>query len=253
MLLVIPRLDIRDGLADYGRLTPGGHMLEDPVAMARLWRVQNAKTILLRPREDPATSESLSAVLEVCRTLDIPVQVDCETVHRDRLTELLDCGAYRTVLSDRVGVSQFAEFAGLYGPRRLAVKISEGITNADDADRCAVRVRSFADHGCCRFLIALTREALSSELGGLLNTLSGVSSRARFTVIDCVEDYASLAALQQTPRCVDSVVVGEALYANRFPCQASWCWHAVDTTDLERFTTATLLDDESGKKSPPRQ
>jgi phosphoribosylformimino-5-aminoimidazole carboxamide ribotide isomerase len=41
---------------------------------------------------------------------------------------------------------------------------------------------------------------------------------------------------------VDSVIVGRALYENRFPCQQFWAWHKKELVDLERFSTAPLAE-----------
>jgi len=36
------------------------------------------------------------------------------------------------------------------------------------------------------------------------------------------------------------VIVGRALYENRFPCQRFWCWHRKDMVNLDRYSTAEL-------------
>ena len=72
------------------------------------------------------------------------------------------------------------------------------------------------------------------EMGGRL-------TRAHLTASGGVGDYTDLLALQAAePFRVDSVIVGRALYENRFPCQQFWCWHKKDEVDLDRFSTARL-------------
>ncbi|MEX0599005.1 MAG: 1-(5-phosphoribosyl)-5-((5-phosphoribosylamino)methylideneamino)imidazole-4-carboxamide isomerase, partial [Rhodothermales bacterium] len=42
---------------------------------------------------------------------------------------------------------------------------------------------------------------------------------------------------------VDSVIIGRALYENKFPCQQFWCWNYKDDVDLDRYSTANALKD----------
>ncbi len=58
-------------------------------------------------------------------------------------------------------------------------------------------------------------------------------------------DLIALAALK--PVGVDSVIVGRALYENRFPCQAVWCWHDKEHVDLDRYSTASLAGRNSAQ------
>jgi phosphoribosylformimino-5-aminoimidazole carboxamide ribotide isomerase len=51
-------------------------------------------------------------------------------------------------------------------------------------------------------------------------------------------DLLGIASLQAYR--VDSVIVGRALYENKFPCQQFWCWHKKELVDLDCFSTAAL-------------
>jgi len=37
-----------------------------------------------------------------------------------------------------------------------------------------------------------------------------------------------------------AVIVGTALYENRFPCQQFWAWQDKGNVDLDTFSTASL-------------
>ncbi len=64
---------------------------------------------------------------------------------------------------------------------------------------------------------------------------------AKLTASGGVGGYPDLLALQAAETAgIDSVIVGRALYENRFPCQQFWCWHKKDEVDLDRFSTARL-------------
>jgi phosphoribosylformimino-5-aminoimidazole carboxamide ribotide isomerase len=44
---------------------------------------------------------------------------------------------------------------------------------------------------------------------------------------------------------VDSVIIGRALYENRFPCQQFWCWNYKKQVDLDTFSSAELARPEA--------
>ena len=68
--------------------------------------------------------------------------------------------------------------------------------------------------------------------------------KAHITASGGVGGYRDLLRLQElAPLGLDSVIVGRALYENRFPCQQFWCWHDKAEVDLDRFSTAALAPD----------
>ena len=80
MTLVIPAIDIKDGRCV--RLYQGSYETEtvyydDPVKMAKLWRVQNAKVLhvvdLDAARGDRGVNDEV--LRSICECLDIPVQI----------------------------------------------------------------------------------------------------------------------------------------------------------------------------------
>ncbi len=65
--------------------------------------------------------------------------------------------------------------------------------------------------------------------------------KAHVTASGGVGEYRDLLSLQSIESTgVDSVIVGRALYENRFPCQQFWCWHKKDEVDLEKYSTAQM-------------
>jgi phosphoribosylformimino-5-aminoimidazole carboxamide ribotide isomerase len=68
--------------------------------------------------------------------------------------------------------------------------------------------------------------------------------KTRVTASGGVGGYDDLLRLQNLQSYgVDSVVVGKALYENRFPCQQFWSWHDKEDVDLDTFSTAPLRDE----------
>ena len=103
MTLVIPAIDIRDGRCvrlhqgDYDAETV---YFEDPVKMAKLWRVQNARTLhvvdLDAARGDD--EDNRSVIRTLCSALDIPVQLGGGIRSMEQIEAALDMGVYRVIL-----------------------------------------------------------------------------------------------------------------------------------------------------------
>jgi len=69
-------------------------------------------------------------------------------------------------------------------------------------------------------------------------------SEAKITASGGVGEHRDLVKIQTlSPYRVDSVIVGRALYENKFPCQQFWCWNDKEAVDLDTFSTAKLRDE----------
>lgn len=238
MLLVIPRIDLRGGLCEYAPTAVGRHLHRDPVAMSRLWRVQNAKTIVL---VDLPPSSNLSAIGSVCDQLDIPIQVDCSQNPAADVQATFAAGAYRVVVADDTDPSSLADLGVRGQNHRFAVR-----TRVELGRKSAEMVRAFAEAGCLRFVADVAPgERPIREAFAALAQIALESPEAKFSIDGAVTDYPSLRMLADgAPPNVDSVVLGGPLYANKFPCQLTWCWNRPDEVALDAFTTAELRLDK---------
>ena len=259
-MLVIPAIDLRDGRCvrlRQGRYEDETIYFEDPVRMAKLWRVMNAKVLHLvdldaaRTTQDGA-SHNRGVIEAITRALDVPVQVGGGIRTLDDVRQMLGRGVYRVVLGtaavrdpDLVGAA-VAEF----GAGRIVVGIDardgEVRTEGWEAGSGVGAVELAVDmerRGVRRFVY--TDIARDGTLEGpnveAYRELAGHLGRAHVTASGGVGAYRDLLALQALePLGVDSVIVGRALYENQFPCQQFWCWHRKNEVDLDRFSTARL-------------
>jgi phosphoribosylformimino-5-aminoimidazole carboxamide ribotide isomerase len=245
-MLVIPEIDLSRGRCV--RLTESGYEEEkvyfvEPVLMARLWRVMNAKALHVVDvdAEGRAAGRDNSAVIgDIVRSLDIPVQVGGGVVTAERVRSLLDLGAYRVVLGSGFegGAAGVGEAVERHGASRVVAGLRAG---PDAADRAA----DLEGRGVRRFVYNDVGDdgTLAGPDLDAYRSLAERLTRARVTAAGGVTGYRDLLALKGIGPPVDSVIVGRALYENRFPCQQFWAWHEKETLDLERFSTAPLADD----------
>ncbi len=261
-MLIIPAIDLRGGRCV--RLYQGSYEKEtvyydDPVKMARLWRVQNAKVLhvvdLDAARGDSEGSAPNREVIRgICEALDIPVQLGGGIRSMEDIEAALDLGIYRVIIGTAAvkNPDLVSEAIDAFGTHRVVVGIDakDGEVRTDgwlagsgiDAIELALDMQQ---RGCRRIVYTdISRdgtmegpnieayEAMADKLDKVCLTASGG-----------VGDYThliKLAALKSKK--VDSIIVGRALYENKFPCQEIWCWHRKEDVNLNEFSTAKLKD-----------
>lgn len=256
MLLIIPAIDLQ-GLYCVRRTKESfkrEHVyFDDPVKMARLWRIQNARALHVTGHDegDKCNRDVLS---DICQSVDIPIQLHGHFYGQDEIASALDAGAYRIVLDidGPDNLPLFSEAINRFGPSRIVAGIHacEGSVDGtiENNHLSAIDLAGRLESAGCRRIVysdlssdgILTTECLES-----FKRLGESLQQSRITVaggIGGFDDLMALAALESSR--IDSVVIGRALYENGFPCQQFWCWNYKDELDLSRFSTATLSDDQ---------
>ncbi len=261
MLLVIPAIDLRGG--HCVRLRQGNYedetvYFDDPVKMAKLWRVQNAKVLHLvdldaaRRSDSEAEGANRAIIHQIADALDIPVQVGGGIRTMDDIDAMLDAGVYRVVLGTAAvrDPDLVEEAVAKHTCSRIVVGIDakdgevrvEGWEKGSGVDAVEMAL-DMERRGVRRFVYTdIARDGmLTGPNVEAYRTLGTALTKARITASGGVSEYRDLLRLQELgPLGVDSVVVGRALYENQFPCQQFWCWHEKKDVDLDRFSTAKL-------------
>jgi len=255
MTLVIPAIDIKDGRCV--RLYQGSYenetvYFDDPVKMAKLWRVQNAKVLhvvdLDAARGDRGVNEAV--LRAICGCLDIPVQIGGGIRSIEDASAALEMGAYRVVIGTSAvrNPDMVRSSIERFGDRRVVVSL--------DARDGEVRVGGWKEGsgvsvldlamemeslGCTRFIYTdIERDGtLAGPNIGAYRELGERLTKARVTASGGVSGYRDLLTISElAPFRVDSVIVGRALYENCFPCQRIWCWNYKEDVDLDRYSSA---------------
>ncbi len=238
-LLVIPSIDIRHGKTV--RVVQGIPELNcreygsDPVEMARIWRAENAKLIHIVDFDAAAehSHKNLPIIKEICESVIIPVQFAGGIRSMDDADKILETGVSRLVMGtmaiERPDV--FKKVFEKYGP----AKISVGLDIIDDeliirgrkiktGINYKVIAKEMAEIGIERFVV--TDVMRNGILGGPnLNYSIDVAeiTGGKVTLSGGIRNKDELMDVQKImPLGIDSVIVGRALYENRFPCQKLW-------------------------------
>jgi phosphoribosylformimino-5-aminoimidazole carboxamide ribotide isomerase len=229
---------------------------DDPVKMAKLWRVQNARALHLvdldAARGDADNNRDV--IRAICDALDIPIQLGGGIRTMADVDEAINLGVYRVIIGTAAvqNPDLVEEAIARYSCGRVAVGIDardgevrvQGWTEGSGVD--AVDLALDMERRGCRRII-YTDISRDGTLAGpnieCYRTLGTALTSARITASGGIGGYDDLIRIKElTPYRVDSVIIGRALYDNKFPCQQFWCWHTKEAVDLDTFTTARQVD-----------
>lgn len=257
MALVIPAIDIRDGRCV--RLHQGAYdeetvYFDDPVKMAKLWRVQNARVLHVVDL-DAARGEgddNRAVIAQMCEALDIPIQLGGGIRSMEQLESVFDMGVYRVVIGTAAvrNPGFVSEAIERYSARRIVVGIDardgearvQGWTEGSGVNATDL-AQEMENRGVRRIVYTdISRDGTMKGLNvDAYRAMGRQLDTVKITASGGVSDHDDLLHLQALkPYGVDSVIIGKALYENNFPCQQFWCWHDKESVDLDRFTTASL-------------
>ncbi|HEY4611838.1 MAG TPA: HisA/HisF-related TIM barrel protein [Bacteroidota bacterium] len=249
MLLVYPTIEIsHESCMMLVRGSPGSERRYsiDPIQMAVLWRGENAKTLHVVDRDGVAEGvvRNFDCLKRMVQAVDIPVQVGGGLRTYEEVKKLFDVGVYRVVIGT-ASVENPALIGRLikeFGARKIAISIEARngkVQTVGGTKPTGITPLQLTDEmrklGVCRVVYSELDQSnghLTDEFYNDLKELA-LKSGVRVTAKDCVDSYRDLIRLQELEKFgVDSVVVAEPLYENRFPCQGLWRINEQELTDL---------------------
>lgn len=238
-LLVIPSIDIKNGkTVRVVQGIPELHSEEygdDPVEMAKIWRAENAKIIHVVDFDaiSGQPSKNIKIIEEICKSVVIPVEYAGGIRTVDDAKRMMDIGVCRIVLTT-VAIENPKEFEKILKeltPLNVAValdiidnqiiirgrKIPTGISPIDFA-------KKLKSDGVERFITTdIQRNGMLLGPNIELTKRIAQAVSAKYTHAGGVRNKDELMDLQRLMNLgVDSVIIGKALYENRFPCQKLW-------------------------------
>lgn len=238
-LLVIPSIDIKNGKTI--RVVQGIPELDfqeygdDPIAMAKIWRTENAKLLHIVDFDAAIDNshKNLPIIEQICSSVIIPVQYAGGVRTFDDAVRCFDIGVCRLTLGTMsiLNYTDFIKIFEKYGPSKIVVSldiIGEEIFVKGRKVRTGINYKDFvkkiAAVGVQRFIV--TDVERNGVFGGpnldLCKDIAAISN-AKVTVSGGVRNKDELMDIQKLmPLGIDSVIVGRALYENRFPCQKLW-------------------------------
>ncbi len=227
MMLVLPSIEIIhgkcacliQGLPNSPKIYP-----DDPVEVAQIWRKENAKALYLIDIDGKNLGEpqNWEVFEKVANKVDIPIIVEGGFKNYDDVKKANELGILRIIIDMDTSedISLLKELVSEFTPKRIGfiIEAKDGHAGNLDAIEIASKVKSagierivyedLTDDGCVNFN-ALENFAVKANL--------------KVTTKGELNGYSDLKKLTEFEKFgVDSIVMGESLYHNKFPCQYLW-------------------------------
>lgn len=236
MLLLIPAVEIKDGkCVQMVQGTPGGFYSNDPIEMAKLWRKENAKSLHVTDIDGAVEGRlvNFDVIRNMVATVDIPIELGGGMRTFDAVKQAFDIGVYRVVISTMLieEPNEAKRALDTFGSSKVVLSI--------DAENGIVRTRGWKENsGLTAISFALNAKQLGFKrviyrdilLDGMMRgpnfeaiKMLAEKTGLRVTASGGVSGLDDLLKLQELEKLgVDSVIVGRALYENKFSCQGLW-------------------------------
>jgi phosphoribosylformimino-5-aminoimidazole carboxamide ribotide isomerase len=236
MLLIIPAIEIKGGrCVQMVQGVEGFSYSDDPVEMAKLWRKENAKSLHVTDVDGAMQGRLVNteSIKRMVNTVDIPIELGGGLRTLDAVKQAFELGMYRVLLGTMVieNPDEAKRVIDAYGPSKVVLGI--------DAMDGIVATHGWVEtSGLTALTVALNAKALGfrrivytdirldGTLRGVnLNILRELAEKTGMRVTSAggiagLEDLLKVQELEMYG--VDSVVIGRALYQNRFSCQGIW-------------------------------
>jgi phosphoribosylformimino-5-aminoimidazole carboxamide ribotide isomerase len=238
-LLVIPSIDIKNGKTV--RVVQGIPELDcqeygsDPVEMAKIWRAENAKMLHIVDFDGAHdhSRKNFRIVEEICSSVVIPVEFAGGIRNVDDAKAIMETGICRLSLGTMPisDPKEFKKVFEMFGPAKVVVSmdvIDDELVIKGRRSKTGINYRDFVlkmtELGVERFIVTdvMKNGVLSGPNIQLCIEIAKIS-RKKVTVSGGVRNKDELMDIQNLmPLGIDSVIVGRALYENKFPCQKLW-------------------------------
>lgn len=238
-LLVIPSIDIKN--SKTVRVVQGIPELNckeynsDPVEMAKIWRAENSKMLHIVDFDaiHGDKRKNISLLEDICNSVVIPVEFAGGIRSFEDAENYLRLGVSRIVIST-MALDNFPEFVKVFetfGPKKIVVSldvIDNEIVIKGRKIKTGILPVAFAlklrEIGVERFIVTdVKRNGMMLGPNIELSRSIAEATQAKVTLSGGIRNKDELMDVQTLlPIGVDSVIVGRALYENRFPCQKLW-------------------------------
>jgi phosphoribosylformimino-5-aminoimidazole carboxamide ribotide isomerase len=238
-LLVIPSIDIKQGKTV--RVVHGIPELDceqygdDPVDMARIWRTENAKLIHIVDFDGAHdhSKRNFKVVEEICSSVVIPVEFAGGIRNYEDAIQIMQTGISRLAINTMAieNRKDFIKVFEKFGPAKICISLDikdDELIIRGRSENSGISYIDFTKEmveiGISRFLVCdISRNGIlegpNIELSKRIAEITG----AKVSHSGGIRNKDELKDIQQLiPIGVDSVIIGRALYENRFPCQKLW-------------------------------
>ncbi len=238
-LLVIPSIDIKNrktvrviqGIPELSCVDYGN----DPVEMAMIWRAENAKFIHVvdfdLSRNHSYVNQDI--VREICESVVIPVEFGGGISSLKDAERAFEAGVFRITVGSLAfdEPDTFQKLICEFGSKKISAAIDviddEVVTHGRKIKTGLLPLeyaQKLVDMGAERLIVTdVKKNGMLCGPNIELSVRIAEKTGAKITHSGGVCGFENLIELNKFTSCgIDSVIVGRALYENKFPCQKLW-------------------------------
>ncbi len=238
-VLVIPSIDIKDGKTV--RVVQGIPEIDtkaygnDPVETAMLWRTENAKIIHVVDLDCSWTHshKNYDIISEICDSVIIPVEMGGGVSNIKDAEEIFKLGVYRIIIGSLIfnNEKEFLKILEKFSAQKVVAAmdvVNNEIVISGRKLHSQTSAVNYAKHlaeiGVERIIVTdVKRNGMLSGPNIELTKKIADATGIKITHSGGISNYADLIKVAgAAPSQIDSVIIGRALYENKFPCQKIW-------------------------------
>lgn len=236
MLLIIPAIEIKNGrCVQMVQGIEGFVYGDDPVELCKLWRKENAKSLHVTDVDGAMVGRlvNLDVIKTMVQAVDIPIELGGGLRTFEEVQKAFNAGVYRVVIGT-MAIEQPDEARRVlefFGSNKVALGI--------DGRNNKAQIKGMQeDSGLTAVSLALNGKELGFKrivytdvlLDGMMRgpnipalKVLAENTGMKITASGGVGGLEDLLKVQELePLGIDSVIIGRALYENKFACQALW-------------------------------
>lgn len=230
MLLIIPAIEIKNGKCL--RLVHGVEGFvptDDPVEMAKLWRKENAKSLHVTDVDGfyEGRIVNTGVISTMVSTVDIPIELGSSLRSFDEIKKALDLGMYRVTIDPKMieDEENAKQCVATFGASKIVLGIVIPAMDKAAAEQASIATALKAKTAGIKRVVYtdIVHEGVTKHPNYEMIKELAERTGMRVTVTGGVSGLEDLLKLQELePFGVDSVVIGRAMYENKFSCQGIW-------------------------------
>lgn len=236
MLLIIPAIEIKGGkCVQMVQGVEGFVYSDDPIESCKLWRKENAKSLHVTDVDGAIAGHlvNFDVIKQMVKTIDIPIELGGGLRTFNEVKKAFDGGVYRVVIGTMLieNPDEAKRVLDTYGANKVVLGI--------DGRNRTVQIKGMTEEsGLTPITVALNakqmgfRRVIYTDMlldgtmrGPNIPALMSLAEKTgmKITASGGVSGLNDLLKVQELePFGVDSVIIGRALYENKFSCQAIW-------------------------------
>ncbi len=236
MILIIPAIRIKAGKCLFKvKYEDGTVCSDDPVEMAKLWRLENAKSLHITDFDAVNAGHfvNLDVVQKIIQTVDIPIEFGGGIHSLADAQRAFDIGIYRILIGTLFlekpteAVKILQKYGGSKVVIGLAVENNKVVTkgwvkNSDFTLIDAAQHAKFLGFTRIVYRNIITDGKTTCPNFDAIKEFA-IETGMRVTASGGIRGLDDLLKMQELVKYgVDSVIIGKALYNNKFSCQNIW-------------------------------